>query len=136
MASPMTSLTSRTVNLSQQLQLQLLVFFVFLVSVAEPEPPVLERLWSRFFYFGRSRKTEPPVIRRLRDLGLPKPPQNVAAPQNWFLSCDRNPFGGTKFLMRPTPSVFWIRIRIGSVFRSFQDPNTDPYSQYLQIQVP
>ena len=38
--------------------------------------------------------------------------------------------------MRPTPSVFWIRIRIGSVFRSFQDPNTDPYSQYLQIQVP
>ena len=58
MASPMTSLTSRTVNLSQQLQLQLLVFFVFLVSVAELEPPVLERLWSRFFYLvGAERQS-------------------------------------------------------------------------------
>ena len=111
MASPMTSLTSRTVNLSQQLQLQKLVFFVFLVSVAEPKPSVLERLWSLFFYLVGAEAS--PGLRL----------------KMWWLrktgSClGLDPFGGTKFLMRPTPPELRIRIRIqelsgfeyGSVF--------------------
>ena len=57
---------------------------------------------------------------RLWDLGLPEPepPKKVVAPQHWI----RNS------VVDPEPDPYWIRI--GSVFRSFLVPYTDPYSEY------